>query len=266
LRNHILDLIYHIEKDFSVKVLLACESGSRAWGVSTQTSDYDIRFLYIHHFDWYLSIDTKRDVIEIPKMDSISMPVHPQIDITGWEITKALRLFRKSNPPLLEWIHSNTVYYNAYKTLEKMNEMSGSIFSPMVCMLHYLNMAKSNFKDIQKEKEMNVKLYLNVIRPLLSAKWLGKYNAFPPNEYYSLLEGLCLEEKFEYQIKQLMNLKMLGVTQQVPIQLEEVNQYIVAELDILESIVKGLSNKQEDPTPLLDHYFREMLKVVWGSV
>ena len=61
--------------------------------------------------DWYLSIDAKRDVIELPIDDSL--------DISGWELTKALRLFRKSNPPLLEWLSSGTVYYEAYSLAEK---------------------------------------------------------------------------------------------------------------------------------------------------
>ena len=26
------------------------------------------------------------------------------LDVSGWDIRKALRLFRKSNPPLLEWL------------------------------------------------------------------------------------------------------------------------------------------------------------------
>ncbi|MFV0431724.1 MAG: DNA polymerase beta superfamily protein [Alphaproteobacteria bacterium] len=45
-------------------MLLAIESGSRAWGVPSEDSDYDVRFLYIRHTKSYLSVKTFRDVIE----------------------------------------------------------------------------------------------------------------------------------------------------------------------------------------------------------
>jgi uncharacterized protein len=95
MKQKIIEEIKKIEGTYKVKVLYACESGSRAWGFPSKNSDYDVRFIYIHEEDWYLSIDQKRDVIELP--------INDLLDINGWELTKALRLFRKSNPPLLEW-------------------------------------------------------------------------------------------------------------------------------------------------------------------
>ena len=44
--------------------------------------------------DWYLSVEDRRDVIE--------QPIADDLDVSGWELRKALRLLRKSNPPLLE--------------------------------------------------------------------------------------------------------------------------------------------------------------------
>jgi len=85
-----------IEQTYDVRVLYACESGSRAWGFASQDSDYDVRFLYVHSRDWYLSIEDRRDVIE--------EPISEGLDISGWELRKTLRLLRKSNPPLLEWL------------------------------------------------------------------------------------------------------------------------------------------------------------------
>ena len=35
-----------IEKKNNVRVLLAVESGSRAWGFASPDSDYDVRFIY----------------------------------------------------------------------------------------------------------------------------------------------------------------------------------------------------------------------------
>ena len=100
--NSVGEELRRIEQAYDVRVLYACESGSRAWGFASQDSDYDVRFIYVHSRDWYLSIEDRRDVIEEPISDSL--------DISGWELRKTLRLLRKSNPPLLEWLKSPVVY------------------------------------------------------------------------------------------------------------------------------------------------------------
>ena len=50
------------ERDF--KILLAVESGSRAWGCASPDSDYDVRIIYVRRPDWYLSIDEGKDNID----------------------------------------------------------------------------------------------------------------------------------------------------------------------------------------------------------
>ncbi|MDZ4342484.1 MAG: nucleotidyltransferase domain-containing protein, partial [Candidatus Binatia bacterium] len=72
-----------VERAEGVIVLLAVESGSRAWGFPSTDSDYDVRFIYIRRPEWYLSIDleSRRDVIEQPLAD--------EIDLSGWDIRKA---------------------------------------------------------------------------------------------------------------------------------------------------------------------------------
>ena len=52
------------EQEHNIKILYAVESGSRAWGFASTDSDWDVRFIYLHNRDWYLSIDDKSDNIE----------------------------------------------------------------------------------------------------------------------------------------------------------------------------------------------------------
>lgn len=52
-----------LEKERDVKVLFACESGSRAWGFASPDSDYDVRFIYTGPASSYLTVHPARDVI-----------------------------------------------------------------------------------------------------------------------------------------------------------------------------------------------------------
>ena len=64
--------------------MLAIESGSRAWGFPSPDSDYDVRFIYLHRRDWYLSIGSER------RRDVIETPLEGVWDINGWDLRKAL--------------------------------------------------------------------------------------------------------------------------------------------------------------------------------
>lgn len=96
MRETIIAELRKIERDHRVHILFAIESGSRAWGFPSPDSDYDARFIYVHEPDWYLSLTTGRDVIELP--------ISGLLDINGWDIRKALNLLLKPNPVMLEWL------------------------------------------------------------------------------------------------------------------------------------------------------------------
>jgi uncharacterized protein len=264
LREHILLVLEQIEKDYDVKILYACESGSRAWGFPSEESDYDIRFIYIHKREWYLSIDQRRDVLEVPKHDKLSIPVDKLLDLNGWELTKALRLFRKSNPPLLEWLRSNIVYYQAYDVIKKMKEMESQIFSPISGIHHYLKMAKGNYRDHLKREEMKIKRYFNILRPLLASKWIEKYNEFPPNGFNQLLEDLLPTGEIRTIIDDLINQKMAGEVLAHSPRTEVILQFLENEIRHLEQYVKDLAVDIPDPTERLNQLFRLTLDEVWG--
>ena len=66
----IQEQLRRIEEAENIKILLAVESGSRAWGFASPDSDYDVRFVYVRRPEDYLRLDAVRDVIELP-MDGI---------------------------------------------------------------------------------------------------------------------------------------------------------------------------------------------------
>jgi predicted nucleotidyltransferase len=147
----ILTELERIEHEENVRILYACESGSRAWGFPSKDSDYDVRFLYARPVDWYLSILEKRDVIE--------RPISGMLDINGWDLRKALNLFRKSNPPLLEWLQSPIVYRENRAIAEQIRRISPFTFSQKSCMYHYLHMAKRNYREYLQGERAKIKKY-----------------------------------------------------------------------------------------------------------
>jgi hypothetical protein len=81
--------LHHFERQHNIKILYAVESGSRAWGVASPDSDWDVRYIYIHQLDWYLQIDDKKDnqdeilndylVQKIAYFDEYAKSLHPHI-------------------------------------------------------------------------------------------------------------------------------------------------------------------------------------------
>ena len=62
----IKEKLLEIEEQENIRILLAVESGSRAWGFASPDSDYDVRFIYVRQIEDYLKLETVRDVIELP--------------------------------------------------------------------------------------------------------------------------------------------------------------------------------------------------------
>lgn len=56
-----------IEAAYGVRILYACESGSRSWGFPSPDSDYDIRFIYVSPYKNYLKLTPPNDVITEPQ-------------------------------------------------------------------------------------------------------------------------------------------------------------------------------------------------------
>ncbi|MEH7500703.1 nucleotidyltransferase domain-containing protein [Neobacillus drentensis] len=256
MQEKILAEIKNIEAQYKVKICLAVESGSRAWGFPSKDSDYDVRFIYVHKKDWYLSIDQKRDVIELP--------INDLLDINGWELSKALRLFRKSNPPLMEWLHSGIVYYQAFSLVDKLKAIQNQVFLPQSALYHYLNMAKGNFRDYLRSDQVKIKKYFYVLRPILACQWIERYNAVPPIEFQTLVEELLEEGQLKQEILTLLARKISGDELNLEPKVTSINDFLENEINRLEEYTNTLKVSKEDMTPILDDLFREILDEVWA--
>ena len=250
--DEIRERLFAIEREESAKIFYACESGSRAWGFPSKNSDFDVRFLYVREPDWYLSIDVedRRDVIERPILD--------EFDVNGWDLRKALKLLRKSNPPLLEWLNSPTIYIEDEAISLKFKELVPFCYSATACMYHYLQMAKGNFRGYLKGDTVSVKKYFYVLRPLLAIKWIEKSNDVVPMQFGVLVEDLLLKGELRDQIDNLIERKKLGDELKREPRIDVISDFIESEMARLASIV--IDRRNEKPSMQhLNEVFREML-------
>jgi predicted nucleotidyltransferase len=227
--ERVRDTLARLETERNVRVLFACESGSRAWGFASRDSDYDVRFLYVHPRDWYLSVEDRRDVIEEPVADDL--------DVSGWELRKTLRLLRKSNPPLLEWLRSPVVYRYDPAFVAQFGALATEFYSPRRCFRHYLHMAIGNWRDYLRGREVvSLKKYLYVFRPLLAGRWIERTGSQAPMQFARLIDGVLYEAVVRHALDELVERKKAGEELAVAPPVEVLSIFIEHELARLESL------------------------------
>lgn len=213
-----------LEKERNITILYACESGSRAWGFASPNSDWDVRFVYAHSMDWYLQINEQKDQIDLD-IDA------NELDLSGWELRKLLRLFGRSNASPFEWLQSPIVYADPYNFKEKLWHLQAEYFKPKAVAYHYLGLAKNAAKKGLLDGLMDIKKYFYVLRPLLAAYWICHRKTVPPMEFAPLLEQIK-EQTALYEAIQALTMKKIAAlegdkTDPVPIIQDFIEQQLI---------------------------------------
>jgi uncharacterized protein len=258
MQTEITQALAELEARHEVTVLYACESGSRAWGFASADSDYDVRFIYLHRPSWYLAIDleAKRDVIECP--------LTGLLDVTGWDLRKALGLLRKSNPPLLEWLSSPIVYRDDGVAASQLRALGATIYSPLACGHHYLQMAKGNLREYLTGEVVWRKKYFYVLRPLLALRWLDLGLGVVPMAFAELVEACLPAGELRAAISQLQAEKAAGAELDRGPRIAVISQFIESELAMREGLA-GLTSAPQPPVEPLNALFRAELQRVYPA-
>ncbi len=195
----ILSHLEQVERENDVRVLLAVESGSRAWGFHSAESDWDVRFVYVHRLDWYLKVNEGRDVIEHMYDDDV--------DLVGWELRKTLRLFQKSNPALMEWLHSPIVYRADEGFLSRLRGLEPAYFNPIKTMYHYASIYIKHDKRYLQNAAYPLKRFLYYLRGILACRWVEERQSMPPVPFSELVDGTVADASIRRKIDELVALK-----------------------------------------------------------
>jgi uncharacterized protein len=254
----IQNALQRLQEQENVRILYACESGSRAWGFPSRDSDYDVRFLYVRPRDWYLSIDLeqRRDVIELPISD--------QLDLSGWDLRKTLQLLRKSNPPLFEWIKSPIIYLDPSAAVSQLRRILPDYYSPIASMYHYLHMARGNFREYLRGDTVWLKKYFYVLRPLLAVKWIEASYGVVPMEFSTLVERVVTDPTLKAEIATLLARKMAGDELDRGPRNHIISLFIDLEMARLEA-APTLSPASPPPMEDLNQLFRQLIASAWSE-
>ena len=239
-----------IEEERGIRVIYACESGSRAWGFASPDSDYDVRFIYAHSPEWYVSIHNRDETIELP--------LEGELDFSGWDLRKALRLFAKSNGALLEWLHSPLVYAEEEEIVQVWRSLVTDIISPKALACHYLGQCKRIWVGSLQSDIVRAKHYLYTLRSLLCAKWVLQRRSVAPVEFSALVEASDLPESIEQAIDQLVAAKAQAdehlVLESDPI----LHPFIDLQLAALEPIAYQMTGSRPE-TGIIDAFLQHVI-------
>ena len=227
-RDVIVSHLANLMQQHNCRLLFAGESGSRAWGLQSPDSDYDVRCIYAHSPHWYFSIEDRRETIETVFPDDI--------DIAGYELRKALRLFSTCSIPINEQILNPVCYGGDSAFLERIRTLIPIYFNKNRALLHYTNVATQALALVQG-LSIGLHRVFYIIRPLLACEWIEKYGAMPPTEFQKLCDADFLPLPLLNEVIEIMQRKLVTVTvDKVSLQLSK---------DLLNWMTESLSRHQE---------------------
>lgn len=252
METRIQNKLLELEKKHQIKIIYACETGSRAWGFPSPDSDYDVRIIYKHDIDWYLSLSDKKDTIEFMSEDG-------ELDITGWDIKKCLKLMWKSNGTLMERLQSPIVYRQENSVPTALKEYAERCFAPIAMMHHYLGMAKNSFSEIEDRNEIKLKKMFYALRATLACKWILEKDSVPPIVFMTMVNQLTFDQKLKDKIVALIELKSGKMESYIHPAEKDLNIFIIDELDLASKAFDSLAGRKERDIDL-DFLFKQIVK------
>ena len=247
MREEIIQELKILEQEKDFKILYAIESGSRAWGFASKNSDWDVRFIYIHPKNWYLTIDKEKD--------NYNKILENDIDLSGWDLQKTLKLLQKSNPALLEWLNSSIVYIKNDRFLNEMKELAQYYFNPKSCMHHYLSMAKNTHRDYFQTEQIVLKKYFYLFRPILAAEYIMKHQKIAPLEFDKLLNASEIPSNVLLEIQLLLEKKRNSIEKDLIPSNKVLNSYFELKMKELEEFLSNFKFNQRRDSRLLNEFF-----------
>jgi len=229
MKEKIKGLCKQIEKEKGIKILFAVENGSRAWGMESEDSDYDIRFVYHREVKDYLCLNPSDEVIKasFDKEGNKAPAEGCFFDIVGFDLFKFARMLSSSNPQVIEWLCTDIVYLG--KQNKVFQEYAEKCFKQISLYYHYKSMCKQNYlKYLKSGNLVTYKKYLYAMRGLINARYVANFKVLPPINFIQTLETLdkLLPLYVVERLKQIVELKKEGKEKDIIENETKIDNYI----------------------------------------
>jgi predicted nucleotidyltransferase len=226
--------LHIIAEEEGIRILMAVESGSRAWGFPSPDSDYDARFIYVRPVRDYLRLTPMRDVVERPIVDLF--------DVNGWDINKTLGLLLNHNAVVAEWINSPIRYQPDDPVIARLADLADRHFNPRGYARHYASLGRNNVARWDADAvTLSVKRYFYALRPALNVRALRMNPAErPPMHLQGLLAATDLSPGLVAQIEELVARKAVTKEAAPATRLGELEALITGELARAEDVPERL--------------------------
>ncbi len=191
------------ERDQHVRIPIAVESGSRAWGFPSPDSDYDCRFVFVRRRADYASLWRPRDVIETP-LDKV-------FDVNGWDLGKLIKLMVKGNAVAIEWLQSPIHYRFDPAVAEQLLDLARGVTDRGAIRRHYYSLAKTQWLRIaSRDDAVPLKKIFYVLRPIAAMGWLDCHpdESVAPMAFQALLDAIDLSAACRAEIAAMLERKL----------------------------------------------------------
>lgn len=149
----------------------------------------------------YLRVHPGRDVIERPCLPG-------DLDLSGWDLRKALALLLKGNCAIREWLDSPIVYRSHRPIMADLCRLAERVPSRAAARHHYRSLAVQVRARRLQRRPFPLKKYLYALRPSLALLWLAEHpEGTPPMGMPGLLAGVALSGAEEAAIAALVEAK-----------------------------------------------------------
>ncbi len=255
-------LLLDIEKEKNIEILFAVESGSRAWGMQSKNSDYDVRFVYVKPTQEYVAINESSKVIQ-RSFNEKGERMNAEgcfIDMQGFDIVKFVQMLWESNPTCIEWLRSNIVYLGVQNEVFK--EFAKKQFKPISLYYHYKSMCKQNYlKYLKSGNLVTYKKYLYAMRGLVNARWIVHYKTLPPIIFPEVLEKIkstsIIKKHIIVELENIIKLKQKAKEKDIVRNYNRIDDYIES---FLKDNTEAPTEKQLSTSDVLD---KELKRIVF---
>lgn len=180
-KAEILARLSELETEYQMRILLAVEYGSHAYGYASENSDHDIRLIYVYPVERYLSLSSPQDSIQVIEGD---------LDICGWELKRTLSHAAKSNATFWEWMQC-PVILDRLRFMEQLKNAARPYFAEKPILYANMRMLQSFRKEAMSGRKQ-AKNCLGIMRTAMQAIYAMQYRTAPPVDIVTLINQTVL--------------------------------------------------------------------------